>query len=275
MKTIVILLASLSAAYGFDEQERETIRQTFPAATWLEVDNVHGSIHVSGYNGNDIQMTAEKTIRAESRERLEAAKREVKLDTTQSAERLSLYVDGPFRCNCDDRRSVHERRWQDYRVFYDFDLKVPAGTSVRLATVNGGAIDVRNITGDFDVSDVNSGIELNEMGGSGQVHTVNGKVVVVFAKNPTKNCSFRTVNGSVDVSFRPNLSADVQVKTFNGSAFTDFDATAMPVSALSERRDGRFIYRSNRFSAFRIGNGGPELKFDTLNGSIRIINRGQ
>ena len=276
MKTILILLTALSTAYGFDEQEKETIRKTFPAATRLDVDNVHGSIHVTGYNGSDIQMTAEKTIHAESRERLEAARREVKLDTEQSGDRLSLYVDGPFRCNCDDRRSVHERRWQDYRVTFDFDLKVPVGTSIRLATVNGGSIDVKNVTGDFDVSNVNGGVELNEMGGSGEVHTVNGKIAVTFTKNPTKSCSFRTVNGSVDVSFRPNLSADVQVKTFNGNAYTDFDATAMPVSAaVSERRDGKFVYRSNRFSAFRVGNGGPELKFDTLNGSIRIINRGQ
>ena len=83
------------------------------------------------------------------------------------------------------------------------------------------------VAGDFDVSNVNGGVELSEMGGSGQVHTVNGKIAVTFTKNPTKSCSFRTVNGSVDVSFRPNLSADVQVKTFNGNAYTDFDATAM------------------------------------------------
>ena len=45
MKTILILLTALSTAYGFDEQEKETIRKTFPAATRLDVDNVHGSIH--------------------------------------------------------------------------------------------------------------------------------------------------------------------------------------------------------------------------------------
>jgi hypothetical protein len=68
----------------------------------------------------------------------------------------------------------------------------------------------------------------------------------------------------------------VQVKTFNGHAYTDFTGSGLPrANVTPERRDGRFVYRSNNFSGFRIGNGGPEFKFDTLNGSIRIINRGQ
>ena len=117
---------------------------------------------------------------------------------------------------------------------------------------------------------------IDEVGGAGRVHTVNGGIKVLFAKNPASECSFGTVNGSIETSFRPSLSADVKVKTFNGHAYTDYDVTAMPrnVSA-GERRDGKFVYRSDDFNGMRIGNGGPELKYDTLNGSIRIINRGK
>lgn len=277
MKTLLVLMSALSLAYAYDEREKETVKQTFPAAKWVEVDDVWGSIHVTGYNGQDIQMTVEKTIEADSSARTDAARREVKLDTTQSADRLKLYVDGPFRCHCGDgHNGVSDSGRRGYRVVYDFDLKVPAGTSVELATVNGGKVEVKDVSGDFDISNVNGGIELKEVAGSGQAHTVNGGVKVTFAKNPQKDCSFKSVNGSLEASFRPGLSADVRVKTFNGEAFTDFDAASLPVSAASaERRDGKFVYRSNHFSAFRIGSGGPEFKFDTLNGSIRIINRGQ
>jgi hypothetical protein len=264
----------LATAYAYDEREHETIRQTFPSAQWLEVDNVFGSIHVTGYNGNEVQMTVAKTMEADSSAKMDAARHEVKLDTTQSAERLKLYVDGPFRCHCGDgHNGVNDSGRRGYRVVYDFELKVPAGMSVELSTVNGGKVEVRDVTGDFDVSNVNGGIELEEMSGSGKAHTVNGAVKAVFARNPAKSCSFKTVNGGIEASFRPNLSADVQLKTFNGEAYTDFDATALPVAASTERHDGKFIYRSNRSSAFRIGGGGPEFKFDTLNGSIRIINR--
>src|SRR5262249_7873516 len=142
--------------------------------------------------------------------------------------------------------------------------------------VNNGDIRVENITGDFDVSNVNRGIEMNEVSGAGRVHTVNGGIKVLFAKNPVKECSFGTVNGTIETSFLANLNADVMVKTFNGHAYTDYDVTEMArkVSA-GERRDGKFVYRSNDFNGMRIGSGGPELKYDTLNGSIRIINRGK
>jgi hypothetical protein len=147
---------------------------------------------------------------------------------------------------------------------------------LRLGTVNRGEVRVENTTGDFDVGNVNGGIEMNEVAGSGPVHTVNGKISMVFSRNPTKDSSFKSINGTIEASFRPGLSADVRVKTFNGHAYTDFDVTPLPALApVSERRDGKFIYRSDRFNGMRIGNGGPEFKFDTLNGSIRIINRGQ
>jgi hypothetical protein len=277
MKTVLILACAATLVYGFDQEEKETIRRNFPATARLEVDNVHGFIHVTGYNGSEIQMVAEKTIQAESQERLDAAKRDVKLDTTQSGNTLTLFVDGPFRCHCDDGRfGVHEHNHPGYRVIYDFEIKVPAATVLRLGTVNRGDVHVDNTTGDFDIGNVNGGIEMNEVAGSGPVHTVNGKISILFSRNPARNCSFKTINGTIEASFRPNLSADVRVKTFNGQAYTDFDVTALPaLSPVSERRDGKFIYRSDRSTGMRIGNGGPEFKFDTLNGSIRIINRGQ
>jgi DUF4097 and DUF4098 domain-containing protein YvlB len=104
---------------------------------------------------------------------------------------------------------------------------------------------------------------------------VNGKVTVVFARNPARECSFKTVNGDIDAAFRPNLSANVHVKTFNGDAYTDFESQPLASPASAERRNGKFIYRSNRASSFRIGSGGPELNFDTLNGTVRISNRGK
>ena len=56
----------------------------------------------------------------------------------------------------------------------------------------------------------------------------------------------------------------------------DYDVTALPrMVSTSERRNGKFVYRSDDFTGMRIGSGGPEFRFNTLNGSIRIINRGK
>jgi DUF4097 and DUF4098 domain-containing protein YvlB len=277
MRTLCVLFTAATLAFAFDVQEKETIRQTFPAATRLELDNVDGSVHVTGYNGSEVVMEAEKTIDAESQDRLEAAKHDVKLDVSESGGEVKLFVDGPFRCHCGDGGSgIRDHRHLGYRVKYDFELKVPASAILRLATVNGGHIRVENTSGDFDLSNVNGSIEVDEASGSGNVHTVNGKITATFASNPSKATSFKTINGTIEASFRPNLAADVQLKTFNGGAYTDFPVTALPnATPVAEHRNGRFVYRSDRSSAVRIGTGGPEYKFETLNGSIRIINRGQ
>jgi hypothetical protein len=277
MKTTLLLLLGTAPLILADQEARETIRQTLPAAARLEVDNVHGYIHVSGYSGSEIQIVAEKTIQADTADRLEAAKRDVKLDVSRSGDTLVLFVDGPFRCHCEDNRwGVHDHGDRGYWVNFDFDIKVPAATFLKLGTVNRGDVRVENTTGDFDIGNVNRGIEMTDVSGSGRVHTVNGGIKVLFTKNPASECAFNTVNGSIETSFRPNLNANVWIKTFNGHAYTDYDVTALPrtISA-GERHDGKFVYRSNDFNGVKIGSGGPDMKYDTLNGSIRIINRGQ
>ncbi|HYL35753.1 MAG TPA: hypothetical protein VEV17_07570 [Bryobacteraceae bacterium] len=277
MKTLLAAASVLALAYGFDAQEKETIRQSYPPSARVEIDNVDGSIHVTGYDGNQIQMVAEKTIVADSQDRLDAARREVKLDVSQSGDTLKFFVDGPFRCHCGDAGSgIHDDGHRGYRVTYDFDLKVPAAAIFKLATVNRGDVRIERTTGDYDLRNVNGGIELVEVSGRGDAHTVNGGIQASFAKNPAAACSFKTVNGSIEASFQPGLSADVRLKNFNGAAYTDFEVAALPLATpATERRGGRLVYRARASNGVRIGAGGPELKFDTLNGSIRILNRGQ
>jgi len=219
----------------------------------------------------------ERKVVADTQEQINAGKTEVKLDTKQTGDTLTFYVDTPGRCNCDSsRNSVHEHAHRHYHVTYDFDIKVPAAMALEIGTVNEGDVRIENTTGDFDIGNVNGAIEMREVAGSGLVHTVNGKITTLFTKNPSKPTSFKTVNGTIEASFRPGLAADVRIKTFNGSAYTDFESTALAQDTpVVEHGGGKFKFRSDRFTALRIGSGGPELKFDTLNGSIRIINRGK
>jgi hypothetical protein len=40
-----------------------------------------------------------------------------------------------------------------------------------------------------------------------------------------------------------------------------------------ERRDGKFVFHADRFTGGRVGSGGPEIKAENLNGSIRVLER--
>jgi hypothetical protein len=264
-------------------QEQETIRKTFPvgaAHKLLDVNNVFGSIEVVGGQSDQVELVVNKSIRAESKERLEAAKKEVTLDITDQPDLLRFYVNGPFRCNCncDGDGCCGGGGWhgdRGYVVKMDFQLQVPRSIDLSLRTVNMGRVNVRDVTGNFSVRNVNGGIEMQDVGGGKALaRTVNGGVKVVFRENPKEDSDFGSINGPVDLYFAHGLSADFRFKTMNGHIYTDFEMTSLPAkAATSERRDGKFIFRTDRYTGGRVGAGGMEIKADNLNGDIRVLER--
>ena len=268
-------LAAVARADDLSVVENESLQRVFPAAKSVDLDNFDGSITVTGSSTQEIKVEVHKTIRARSAEKVQEAKREVQLDMAPHDDGLRIYVDGPFRCKCGDG-SINWRgsRFYGYEVSFDFTVQAPRDTNVRLRTVNRGNIRVENIAGTFDVENINGGLELLEVSGSGHAYALNRPVKVLFSGNPAAASDFGSLNGDVDISFRPGLSADLWMKTFNGHAYTDFDVSALPGRAgVREQRDGKFVYKTSEFFGVRAGNGGPELKFDAFNGDIRIRNR--
>jgi DUF4097 and DUF4098 domain-containing protein YvlB len=281
--TVLVVLVATVLAYGSDWAERdlpivekETIQKTLsfpnPSGTReVKVDNVNGSIQVSGYDGTTVQLVAEKTTRARSNEDLQVAKKEVELKISEKGNAIELFVDGPFRCK-DGSISHRGSRFEGYLVNFDFQLKVPKNSDLYLRTVNHGEIAIESVEGKYDVENVNGGVKMKEIAGAGRVYALNGGVNVLFSRNPDAGSYFGSLNGNVEVAFRPDLSADLRFKTFNGGAYTDFPVTALPsLTPVQERSNGKFVYKSNRFFGARVGAGGPELKFDAFNGDIRII----
>jgi DUF4097 and DUF4098 domain-containing protein YvlB len=271
MKRMILGLALALALDAAEEKSAE--HKTFSGVRELVIDNISGFIEVTASTGNSVEMDIEKTLSGESADRLSLARKEISLSTTQEGGLVRLLVDGPFRCHCSDN-SVSFHGHQVYDFNYNFKVRVPRDVKLELRTVNNSRISVEGTAGDYTVSNVNGPIEMKDVEGSGTVHTVNGEVKVLYARNPTAATSFRTVNGSLDISFRAGLNADVKMKTLNGGLYTDFDVSALPVAATSpEYRNGKFVWSSRRMTGVRIGRGGPELQFETLNGNVMIKNR--
>ena len=257
--------------------EQETSEKTLTLSGQpmrLVVDNLDGYVHVKGGSGSQVHVVAHKTIRAETPSDLTRAKSEVRLDMTEEPGSVSIEYNAPWRCRNNCNGCCNERR-RFYEVTYDIDVEAPRPARADISTVNGD-LRIDQIDGDFDVHGVNGGIVMDAIAGSGDVHTVNGPVTVHFSRNPLRPCSFKSVNGALDAFFQPGLSADLLFKTFNGQVYSDFDVAPLPVPAgQTERKNGMFVYRSNRQSGARAGHGGPQLNFETLNGSIRLHQQSQ
>jgi hypothetical protein len=217
-----------------------------------------------------LHFKAEKQITAESSEALAEAKHDVKLDVSTQGSFVRLYVDGPFREH--DRG----RQFYGYQVKFDYDIEVPVGTELVLKTVNGGEITVKGTTGAFDIRHVNGAITMENISGSGSVSSVNGPLKIFFAKNPAANTKIRTVNGGIEVHFQTPLNADMKFKTINGHVYADVDAAPLPMSVgTTQTANGKFIYRGDRWQSGRFGTGGPELDFETVNGSVHLYTKGK
>jgi hypothetical protein len=279
---LVLLLASLVPALApgndsFKLEKKDFIEKVFTFSfpekdKTVKVDNVIGSIHVSGSQSREVRLEARKSLRADSEPDMQKAEREVKLNMSEKENLLDIYVDGPFR------RSNGSSACSDpgYQVAYDFTLQVPENTNLVLKTVTHGDIQVQNVKGEITVRHVNGRIELRDVAGPISCKTVNGRILADFKEDPASACSFATVNGDMDLRFSSKLAADFQLKSLNGEIYTDFaNVSYMPakITAASSREKGRFVYRGRHGQEVRIGAGGPEIMLETINGDITIADR--
>jgi hypothetical protein len=276
MKRIAFAFVVSALAFGahrdFKVEEREAFHHTFSNGAALDVDAVNGAITVIGDGGNTIRADGEKVIRAADQEEVQRARREVVLDVNEKNGVAQLYVNGPFRDNghSSENHGFHDHSDREYEVTYNLTIHVPRATELTLHTINGD-LSTQDTSGRFHLKDINGKITMTNIAGSGVADTLNGNTVIIFRENPKADCYFKSFNGKVDVGFQPGLSANLSVKTFNGAAYTDFEATALAsMPTAGQLKNGKFVFRPDKFSNLRIGSGGPELKFETFNGNIQI-----
>jgi hypothetical protein len=152
------------------------------------------------------------------------------------------------------RNNVHRN---DVQV--DFTVQVPAGILFEGATVNGELI-VDGLDSDVKANTVNGDVDV-ETAGFAVASTVNGSITCRLGSSQfDDDVEFETVNGSITIEMPEGLNADFRASTVNGSIDSDF-----PILVT-----GKVSRRSLRG---RIGDGGPELRLSTVNGSIRIRRR--
>ena len=200
--TVAIGMALVGTAHAqrssrYEVMDESTVSRTLAFAAGggrtLDVRNINGFIHVEATNDSTVQMSIHKEIRAETREDLAEAQRDVRLDFREGAPRVGATFVDRIGHVCGEEWNDRGRRWDRvrYSVRYDFTIRVPRGVAVRLCTINSGDVIVNGTQGDFDVENVNGPVEMNQVAGSGRAHTVNGGVKVTFTANPKQGLRSR------------------------------------------------------------------------------------
>lgn len=241
----------------------------------LAIYNINGFIKVEGYAGDKVVLEIDKTISGKDSQTLELGKQEFKLEFDQNADSIIVYTAEPHdsRPNRNWKNNRNERHRVEYHYNLDFTIKVPYQLNLHVSTVNSGEVTVSNVNGNLRAFNVNGPITLTNIKGTTEVRTINGNVTANYLVAPPDQSSYYTLNGDLKVSYPANLSADCQFKSFNGEFFTDFTNTEVlpaKVTKTQEQKGNGTVYKLNKDTSIRIGNGGKILKFETFNGNIYI-----
>ena len=141
-------------------------------------------------------------------------------------------------------------------VQVDFRVRVPAGVRFAGHTVNGD-VAADGLASNVLAATVNGSVDVRTTGFA-EASSVNGDITCRVGTNRFRDgVEFETVNGSITVQMPDGLNADFRASTVNGSIDSDFQILVT----------GKVSPRSVRGT---IGEGGPELRLSTVNGSIRL-----
>ena len=277
--SVLIALIGLQNATAQKKEFKEKIEKEISFESkntnnLLVVHNLNGSVKVEGYDGESVQLVAEKWIGAKNADDLELGKKEIGVKVLQNGDKIVIYPDVPNMHYKDGRfTSIDCNNYEHppYDHNLDFTLRIPRNIKLEVGAINNGEVIVANTRGSFlKANNINGGIELKNVTGKTEVHCINGEVKISYSENPKEGSTYYSLNGDINITYQKNLSAEIAFKSMNGELFTDF-AIARQYAKTSKNEGGnKGKYMFEAKPIVQIGSGALSHDFETLNGDVII-----
>lgn len=220
---LVALAAAPAAAQG---KETETVDRTiaFSRGGTLKLKNFSGNVNITGTAGNDVVIHA---VRRATRERLD----NIKLDIEVSGSTIAIEA---------NRRAPNWDRRDENVVETQFDIQVPAATSLDLYAFSGDLI-VRGTISEIDAQTFSGSIDLD-----------------VSTAPDAPDLKAETFSGDIKTHLPASSNGRVEFKSFSGDLQSD-----LPLQ----------VHRQSRrdISADLGSGGGAKLEFKTFSGDLRLV----
>ncbi len=252
----------------------------YNADSEFSIKNINGDVMVIGYEGDEIVIEGTKEIWGRKGKKVsdeDAAKFNIKVEEHDGD--LFAYMEAPgvhaefyegkmdYHWHNDDDR-------EDINFSFNLNIKVPKKLALNASTVNGGELRIENMMGDVNAHNVNGSVYVKDVIGLTKANTVNGDIEVWFLESPKRDTRFHTVNGTIEIYSPKDLNAVVTFESIHGELYTDFERVKTLPNRLDKQKSGDgFRYRINKNSPIQIGDGGPEMSFEMVNGSAYIRER--
>jgi hypothetical protein len=238
-----------------DGRSAEDFRWTgrLPDGQLLEIKGVSGDIEVSRAAGAEVEVVAEARGRRSDPTTVRIERVEHGGGITFCAVYPTPEGERENYCAPGSEGRMNTRRND---VVVDFNIRLPAEADLVGRTVNGDIVAL-DLGGDVTANTVNGDIEISTEGFA-RAETVNGDIEIEMGRTAfAGGAEFSTVNGSIRLDVADGINANVSANWLNGGFESDLPFTL----------DGGLRRNSARGV---LGDGGPELRLETVNGSISI-----
>jgi DUF4097 and DUF4098 domain-containing protein YvlB len=287
---ILAVIAAPAAA-----QQTITKRANVSADATIEVSNVQGSVRVSAWDKNEVELVAvlesdkdklefEATARIV---RIEVDRPDGKYGRNREEAHLTVKVPRGARLIVDtvsaDIAVAEVRGEQDLESVsgavgtqaYDAPVKAASVSGDVTVTGTGGkaAVKTENVSGTATVTGVRGSLEGEVV--SGEIHatiaaadnidvsSVSGNITVDAELTSTASVDMESVSGAITLKIKPPVNADFDIASFSGDIDNCFGPKARDTSKFTPGSE----------LSFTQGSGGARIELQTLSGEINICDR--
>ena len=253
LAAISAFLLISSAAQGSDPSGKltEEFHKVYPFSSQgrIQIENINGPVHISGWDRNEIKVDAVKS--AWSKQRLDEAKIEISGDQNDFEIRTN-YPDHDRTFNSGNDDESHNPASVEYTI------TVPRQARLDEIKLVNGRLDVKDVSGEVNASCVNGRIQISNLQGPAKLDTVNGELDATVDRVPSSELKLSSVNGNLRVTLPSDAKAELKASTMSGSISDDF---GLPVT--HHQYVGRSLHG-------QLAGGGTLVKLSNVNGAIEI-----
>lgn len=253
---VIFAVAELSLATTLEE----TFKKRLPAQDVQQVtlNNVNGSVLVSGWDKKEIEIIAYKKVRATSSEKARELLNKLDVEVVESGGEIEINTILPRKRDRNGGFFSWLLNISGFDVAVKYEIKVPLKMDLDLRSTNGG-IRIDNCKGMIKLTTTNGKITGDKISGNIIARTTNGSVEMEMLKvDIQEEMTLKTTNGSIRLYLPDDINVDVKAKTTNGSIRCE-----LPLTEGYEK--------SKRRLEGSINKGGPRIYLKTTNGSIKIL----
>ena len=225
----------------------EEFHQTYPLAAGgrIELDNINGAVHITGWDRNEVKVDAVKY--AGTKERLD----EAKIDVEAGSGFVSIRTKYP------NHDHIFNGGWND-PAGVEYTLMVPREASLDEIKLINGALDIHGVSAEVRASCINGRMLAEGLQGRVKLSAINGRMEARFERLTNSPVELSSVNGTLELILPSDTKAELEASTVSGGIDNDFGLHV---------RHHRFVGHNLHGE---LGGGGTQVRLSDVNGRIEI-----